>query len=56
MKQRRRAEALRREVARWATLTPGQRLAEREAAERAMTKRAIATMIDNLERTGALRG
>jgi hypothetical protein len=56
MKERRQAEGLRREAQRWASMTSAQRLAEQQAAERAAMKRAIATMIDNLERTGTLRG
>jgi hypothetical protein len=52
MKQRRQVEAAKR----WASLTPAQRLAEQAAAERAGMKQAIARMIDNLERTGTLRG
>ena len=47
---------MRREAARRATLTPAELLAEQDAADRAAMKRAITTMIDNLERTGTLRG
>jgi hypothetical protein len=56
MKERRQAEAAGREVERWAALSPAQRVAEQHAAQSAAMKQAIARMIDNLERTGTLRG